>query len=79
MSRSTNCKFAIYFNKMNKHVTIHKIDCPHVEKHGGEHEKEQGGYGYFVKEYEVIVFANSLGDFVKLPPATQCSFCHGTD
>lgn len=78
MPRFTNCKFAVYFNKVNKHVTIHKIDCPHIEKHGGEHEKEQGGYGYFVEEYESKNFADSLGNSIATP-FTQCSFCKGTD
>ena len=73
--RHRQCEYAIYYNKMNPHVIIHKIDCKHLGKHGEEHEQQQGGYGYFVKKYEVIEFAKGLGGSEKLPSAKYCNHC----
>ena len=36
--------YAIYFNKMNKHISIHKIGyCNHIEKYGRRHLFEPNG------------------------------------
>ena len=65
--RYETVKFAVYYNLMNKHVMIHKIGFCNLYKKDGIHMKQQGGWAYFVEEYEARLFAKAMSKLKKLP------------
>ncbi len=76
MERHLRVKYAVYYNIMNPHVTIHKIPAEHeLYKKDGYHEKEQGGWGYFVEEYEAKYFADGVFEIITTPDKKPVNFC----
>ena len=67
MPRFDESVFAVYFNTINKYVTIHKTDRHVLEPNQGGHNNQQGGWGYFVTRFEADEFANSVSTAKKLP------------
>ena len=77
MIRHTKVRFAVYFNTYDKHVKIHKIPTPHtLAIHGGQHNSNQCGYGYFVTEFETESFANAISKSKTLPKPEYCKKCY---
>ena len=78
MDEEERCKqvrFAVYYNNMNPHVNIHKIGIHKLEKNGGNHEHEQGGWGYFVEEREAILFAEAICKLNNHLNVKKCKWC----
>lgn len=75
VERYQRVKFAIYYNKPNPHVFIHKIGGCACERYGGDHEEERGGWGYFVEEYEAKLFAVAIGKLKNIQEVRKCKDC----
>ena len=68
------CRYAVYFNTANPHVTIHMIDCKHVNKNKTGHAHNQGGWGYFAEEFAAEQFARAISRLKDIP-LRRCKFC----
>ena len=66
MDRHKDVQFAVYYNLANKHVEVHKIGFCNLYKKNGIHMNQQGGWGYFVEDYEAQLFAKSMSKLKKL-------------
>ena len=67
--------YAYCYNTANPHVTIHKIICGHIEKHGGKHNYGQGGWKYFAVEPDAEKYAEKISVEKNLQPK-HCASCH---
>ncbi len=67
--RYENVEFAVYYNLSQPHVTVHKIGYCSLDKHGGNHKNNNGGWAYFVKEYEARLFAEAMSALKNLEPS----------
>ena len=60
-------KFITYENRVNPHITIHKIGCKQIKKNGGE------GRGEY-NEFRTYTDADNYANTTNLPKR-NCSFC----
>lgn len=68
--------FETYENRVDRHVTIHKIGCSHLRKHGGVHSNNQGEYHEHETFQQAKVYAENTG----LPlDRLFCSRCNPSD
>ena len=72
----TEDMFAVYYNTMEKHVTIHKPRAHKRERNDGKHQYEQGGWGYFIDEKHAVEYANQIHLAKKLPKPSHCKLCY---
>ena len=76
MERYENLKFAVYFNKNNLHITIHKIPSTHkLDPHRGIHKYNQGSWGYFATKREALEFSKYVSKGRELPEMKHCTKC----
>ena len=75
MARFEQCRFAVYFDKPNPHVMIHRIGSHMLEVHGGDHIDEESGWGYFVEEHEAKSFAEGISKSRNIPNLSYCKKC----
>ena len=76
MERFEQCRYAVYFDVPNPHITIHKIGSHKLEIHGGDHiVPVVSGWGYFVEEHEAESFAGGISASKKIPKLTHCKKC----
>lgn len=76
MAGYDECRYAVYFNTVNKHVTVHRIDCGYVDMHNRGHANKQGGWGYFAEEFASEQFAEAISKLRNLP-LKSCGPCTG--
>ena len=76
MAGHNDLKYAVYFNKMNLHITTHKIGCSHVDKHNRDHKYGQGGWGYFAEKHAAEQFARAISKHVGTE-SNPCQHCGG--
>lgn len=74
VERFLECKFAVFYNVANPHVKLHKIGVHKLEIHGGNFNVN-GGWGYFVTEFESDTFAKSISSSLELFPYEKCKKC----
>lgn len=69
-------KYAVYFNKMNPHITTHVMGCSHVDKHNTGHKYDQGGWAYFAEKYATGQFVEAISKHLDLE-SNPCGHCGG--
>ncbi len=70
-----NIRFAVYYNNPRGRVVIHRIGCNAIELHGGEHNYDQGGWGYFVEERVARLFAEAMSKAHDRLNVKNCERC----
>ncbi len=69
--KESTMPFLTYENRYDPHVTVHKTDCRHPYKHGGNHKYKQGTYRDHSTFAEADAYAQSTG--LKI---IYCSTCN---
>ena len=76
MAGRENIKYAVYFNTHNPRVRTHKITCVHVDKHGTDHNSNQGGWAYLAEKYAAEQFAEAISKHIRIE-SNPCKSCGG--
>lgn len=66
--------FTVYANKLNKHVTIHRDGCGHINKHGGVDQYGNGWYEHFETYEDARAYSQTTGQRLAVAPS-DCSAC----
>ena len=68
--------FKVYYNSNTSRVWIQRADCGHLQKNGGTHNYNQGGYSPTFDSYHTAEeFATAKATEIRNTIAAPCSFC----
>lgn len=69
-----NIRFAVYYNLITKHVSIHKVDMDKIKGYGKTYKNnEDGRWLYFTKKQLAIEYANMLHERKNLLEPIYCN------
>lgn len=76
-SNVNDVSYAVYFNKWNPHVRIHKVGCcNHVGKNADpESHGEMGGWKFFENEAEALEYAKAMAEMINTYDVGDCVHC----